>query len=156
MSPESVASNQAYPSSPKTQSALLQICYNANKKKLKMKFLRPGIMYKISKSQLPIFKVWAHMTLLAIFEALVGANAIWETTVLCINDRKVLFNTENQHAYRMQIGTILYENKLKQWRVKKYCNLYQTDDLGLVHLSPFLYGLIWTNRHQSGTCILVV
>ena len=32
MSPESVASNQAYPSSPKTQSALLQICYNANKK----------------------------------------------------------------------------------------------------------------------------
>ena len=35
MSPESVASNQAYPSSPKTQSALLQICYNANKKKIK-------------------------------------------------------------------------------------------------------------------------
>ena len=32
MSPESVASNQAYPSSPKTQLALLQICYNANKK----------------------------------------------------------------------------------------------------------------------------
>ena len=49
-SPESLASNQAYPSSPKTQSALLQICYDAHKKILKMKFLRPGMMYKISKS----------------------------------------------------------------------------------------------------------
>ena len=50
MSCDNLSHNQAYPSSPKTQSALLQICYDAHKFFLKMKFLRPGMMYKISKS----------------------------------------------------------------------------------------------------------
>ena len=41
-----------------------------------------------------MLKVWAHMTLLAIFEALVGANAIWETTVqaLLSAKRSILFH----------------------------------------------------------------
>ena len=39
---------------------------------------------EIYKYQFPVFKIEAIITVFTIFVALVLANAIWETTVLCI------------------------------------------------------------------------